>query len=269
MPEGFTLNKCGGVEYFTCDALSHTGLVSHCFPTRFGGVSNSPGTKSLNLNFKRENSSENVFENFRRLCNAAEISYNGLIIPSQEHGDTVFFPSETDAVNQGKLFSFDGDASITDKPSIALCTLHADCVPVLMLAADRRFIAAVHSGWRGTLKKVCAKTVSSLKSLGCNPQNIIVAVGPFICSKHFQVDKDVAELFIREYGENIAPYDNFSGKYNVALSPVIENQLLGCRIPAENIHMLKLCTFCEEELFFSHRRQRGLCGAHASVIQLL
>lgn len=269
MQDGFTLNQFSGLKYFTCNALSETGLVSHCFPTRSGGVSSSDGTQSLNLSFKKEKNSVNVIENFRRLCSSAGILYDKLIVPSQMHGDTIFEPCQEDVINENKLFSFEGDASITDKTSLALCCMHADCIPLLLLAKDQLFIAAVHSGWRGTLKKISVRTVDTLKSKKCNPQNIIAAVGPSICTKHFQVDRDVAELFIPEYGENFVFYDEFNEKYNVNLTGILETQLISCGIPKENVHMLKLCTFCEEELFFSHRRQRGVCGTHASIIQLL
>lgn len=269
MQNGFTLKEYEGVKYLTCDIFTDTGIVSHCFPTRLGGVSAGNGVESLNLSFKKEKSIENVKENYKRLCIPAGINYDRLVMPSQIHSDYVLEADYKNVITRDKLFSYEGDASITNKPNLTLCTFHADCIPVLMLDKKEKYIATVHSGWRGTLKKICVKTIEMLKSRCCKSENIIAAVGPCICKNHFEVDEDVATKFSYAFGEDFVSYNSDKNKYNIDLQEIVRYQLLSCGLMRENVSVSNLCTFCNEDLFFSHRRQKGMCGTHASMIQLL
>lgn len=81
----------------------------------------------------------------------------------------------------------DADALITDTPGLFLGIRVADCVPVLLLGADRE-IAAVHSGWRGTAADIVGATIDAMRS---TPR--AAAIGPCICVDHYEVGEEVVD----------------------------------------------------------------------------
>ena len=111
--------------------------LPHCFTTRAGGVSEG-AQKSLNLSFTRESSQNNVLENYRRAAKALGVEFEKMTRVPQVHGDGVFTVTERDAGMgiakplPAAVLEHGYDAMITNVPQITLCTLHADCVPVLL-----------------------------------------------------------------------------------------------------------------------------------------
>lgn len=266
-----------GIKVLSFDSLEKAGGVIHCFTTRKGGVSEGH-CNSLNFSKSRDSEPSNVNENARRLAESLCLDYNKLTAVPQVHGCDV---AVIDDENCGAGFSrspFDRgyDTMITDVRGIPLMTLHGDCVPVFLYDPVRRAIGMVHSGWRGTEKRIAARAVEKMKQVyGCNGENIIAAIGPAIEMDCFEVDMPVYEALLRSFPEmaedkTLAIDGNAPEKKHVSLTGLVRKALLDCGVKKENISVSGICTCCEKnkEDYFSHRRTKGKTGIMAGVICL-
>lgn len=264
----FKLNHKGNIAYYTISSFEETGLVNHCISTREGGVSKGCYS-SMNLRFNCDDTRENVTENFRRICEAAGMDSRRLVLSKQVHEDVVHTVEDSD-IGNGILFEnkFESaDGLITDKPAVGLVTLYADCVPLMFLDRRKAVIAASHSGWKGTVMCIGAKTVRKMvRDYGSAPEDILCAIGPSIQADHFEVGDDVAQIFIDKFGADTAV--KYGGRYHVDMQRAIIKQLTEAGIPEENIDNCGICTYCSSELLFSHRKTQGRRGNFGAFIEL-
>lgn len=265
----FKLNRKNGVSYYTIPSFEATGLVHHGFSTREGGVSEGCYS-SMNFRFNCDDLRENVQTNFKIMANTLGMKYERLVLSKQTHGDVIHNVTEEDCGNgiltENKFDSV--DALITDKKGIPMVTLFADCVPLFFLDKKQGVAALAHSGWKGTVKRIGQKTVEKMKKeYGSRPEDILSAIGPSIQECHFEVGDEVAEIFLKEFGmETAVKYDE---KYHVNMQKAIERQLLESGIPQENIDNCGICTYCNSDLLFSHRKTNGQRGNLGAFIELI
>ncbi len=251
--------------------------VRHGFTSRSGGVS--PGAcASLNMSFSREPSSANVKENYRRVSEAAGVDPGKMTRVPQLHTAHVLNVTQ-DMAGMGITAPFpEGmeqygyDAMITNVPGIVLCTVHADCVPVLLYDSGAGAIGAVHSGWRGTARKISACAVSAMKhELGAEPARMKAVIGPSICAEHFETDSDVYDAMKESFGsaadEGELVY-RANGKFHISVSGFVYRTLTEAGLRPENIYTDTRCTYECEDMFYSHRRDKGRTGAMAALIAL-
>ncbi len=112
----------------------------------------------------------------------------------QVHGDRVAVVTSAGTTRE-ELEGY--DALVTDVPGVAIGARTADCIPVLMYDPVRRVVAAVHSGWKGTVLKIAAKTLAVMASkYGTRAADILAVIGPGIGPESFQVGPEVAEAFL-------------------------------------------------------------------------
>lgn len=112
----------------------------------------------------------------------------------QVHGDRVAMVTSAGTTRE-ELEGY--DALVTDVPGVAIGARTADCIPVLMYDPVRRVVAAVHSGWKGTVLKIAAKTLAVMASkYATRAADIIAVIGPGIGPDSFQVGPEVAEAFL-------------------------------------------------------------------------
>ena len=258
----FTKNNCNGIVFYTVPSFERTGLVRHCITTRFGGVSEGCYS-SMNFRYNCSDTPDNVNENFRLIAGAVGFGFGDIVLSKQVHEDKIITITESMRGN-GVLFpnKFDSaDGLITAEPHIALTTLYADCVPLLFLDPVNRVIAAVHSGWRGTVAGIGAKAVRKMVSdYGSRPEDILCAIGPSIRIDAYEVGDEVAEVFIDTFGDAVAK--KYGAKYHVDMQKAITMSLSGEGV--KSIEDCGICTYENSDMFFSHRktnRRRGNCGA--------
>lgn len=169
------------------------------------------------------------------------------------------------------------DALITDVKGCAIGVRTADCIPVLLYDPEKEAVAAIHSGWKGTLNRISQKTIVKMQTrFGTRPENLKAVIGPGICRKCFQVGEEVANLF-KGVGIDIDPIYTWDGprqegtmKGGHHLDLIEENRLLLIEsgVPAGNIQVSGLCTY-EDERFFSARREGTACGRNINAIKIL
>ncbi len=251
----------------------------HCFTTRTGGVSNG-NQASLNMSFSRESSRENVCENYRRCSLALGVDYNKMTGVLQKHTGNVLV---IDKALVGNCISkpckpelqVGYDAMITNIPGVTLCTIHADCVPVLLYDSESSSIAAIHSGWRSTAKLICKNTVEEMnKQYAAKPVNIKAVIGPSIQIDKFESDFDVVDEFSKSFNMSFEEMCKESiaypkgEKYHISVSGFVFKTLLAAGLQESNIIYDKTCTYENSNLFFSHRRDKGDTGAMSAMICL-
>ncbi len=266
---GYDTEKLKGMEILTIPSMDKRAVLN-CFTTRNGGISKEP-YQTLNLSLTRPCfNSFDVLQNYSILCNELGILKEEMVIVNFCHGDGIAIVDEKLGGN-GLLYPNrlpPCDALITNRERVALTTIHADCSSLLIYDPIMKVVAACHAGWKGTLKRIGAKTIVKMEeAFGTHPENCIIGIGPNISFDKFEVDNCVADSFIREYGSQFVKYIGNS-KYLIDLTMCAISQLLSVGVCARNITIAGNCTFTEKERFFSYRRDKESAGAMASVIML-
>lgn len=263
---GFIENTCNGVSFFTVREITELGFI-HGFTTRLGGVSTG-AYKSLNLSKTRENNLKNKIENYRLICNSLGIDYNSLTLVNYEHGNNVYILQQKDrGAGITMPCNFDKcDAIIVNDPRITAVTLHADCTPIFIVDKKNRIASVAHSGWKGTVLGIAGKIVEKMNIVyNSQPADIIAAIGPHIMNCCFEIKEDVAAKIAAKDEKAIIYSKN---KIYGDLQYLTIKQFYESNIPPENVICADLCTYCNEDLFYSHRRDNGITGAMGAFINI-
>lgn len=262
------------IVYITFPKLEATGKVRHAFSTRHGGVSEGH-CKSMNLSFSSERGDtfENVLENYRRICKAVGINTENLVLSRQTHTNNVITVTEENRLTGVTKPSFsDVDGLITNRSGVALVTQYADCTPLLFCDPVKGVIATSHAGWRGTVKLIGKVTVEKMvKEFGCNPEDIIAAIGPCIGQCCYEVDEPVYNEFVKIPFLNLNSIFIKKANDRFMLNLVEANRqiLVNSGISPQNIDLSDICTCCNSEDMFSHRASKGKRGNLAAIIELI
>jgi purine-nucleoside/S-methyl-5'-thioadenosine phosphorylase / adenosine deaminase len=215
------------------------------FSTRRGGVSEGP-YESLNLGLGTDDEPERVTENRRRLAVEVGAEVERLSMNRQMHGAVV---NRAVAGSRGEP----GDGLWSDESGLPMLKLTADCLPVALARTNGTpGLALVHAGWRGLLEGVVAAGVAAL---GGGP--LAAVVGPGIGPCCYEVGPEIRDDYRARFGDDVV-----HGR-NLDLWGAAELALRGAGVDA--IDRTDLCTACHPELFFSHRRDRGVTGRQGVI----
>lgn len=255
-----------GIRYLQFPALLEPEVCRHLFSTRIGGVSEGD-LGSMNLSYTRGDKTENVDENFRRIAGILDCTMDDFVLSHQTHTTNVRAITEVDrgkGITRKRDYE-DVDGLITNVPGIVLSTFYADCVPLYFLDPVKKAIGLSHSGWRGTVNKMGKVTVKKMtEEYGCNPKDIIAAIGPSICVDCYEVSMDVAQEFITAFknADNLDKIVILKNEEKAMLDLWQANLavLTEAGIPKENISLPDICTSCNKDILFSHRASNGKRG---------
>jgi YfiH family protein len=236
------------IPSITAQALAGLSGIRHGFFTRAGGVS-AGLYASLNCGIGSRDDRALVLENRGRIATALGTAHDRLASPYQVHGievavvDTVWEPGKGPKA----------DATITNRPGIALGVGTADCGPVLFADAKARVIGAAHAGWRGALAGVTDATIAAMERLGARRQNIVAALGPTISQANYEVGPEVRGAFLA-HEQDDARFFEPSGRpehFHFDLPAYIVARLIAAGVAAAATGQ---CTYADEARFFSYRR---------------
>lgn len=262
------------VPYVTFPALEKLPMIRHGFSTRLGGVS-AGDFSTMNLSFVRGDEEEAVVENYNRILAAMEVEQTHVIFSDQVHDTIVHKVTKEDYPSanpyEKKLAGIDG--LITNEAGVTLVTSYADCVPLYFVDPVHHAIGLSHSGWKGTVGKIGAKTIEAMtKEYQTNPEDVIAVIGPSICFDCYEISADVAHqfeaVFTKEEAQQMLQ-DKGNGKYQLDLWLANKLILQGAGIKEENITNSDICTCCNSTLFFSHRASGGKRGNLAAFLTLI
>jgi len=231
------------------------------FPEIIFGFSTKIGLKRrdpyfFNMSFSVKDRRENVLHNRRYFFSRLGLSDSSVATQKQIHGDHVTFIDE--GVNCGE-----SDAMITDKINLGLAISSADCPAIFLFDIEQKVSAAVHSGWRGTEKKILLKVLTKLvRDFNSKPNNIAAYIAPSISQKHYEVGEEVASLFDEKYSIKKNP------KYHLDLQKINQDLMLKFGLLKKNIQLSSLCSYEMTDLLHSYRRDGEISGRAFGVISM-
>lgn len=262
-----------GVSYLYYPALANTGIVSHAFSTRKGGVSKG-SCATMNLSFTRKSDTrENVLENYHRMADALGVEFDSFVLTYQTHATNVLPVTRKErgfGITKERTYT-DIDGLITNQKGVTLVTFFADCIPLYFVDPVHYAIGLAHSGWRGTVAGMVSSMLEAMKKqYGTKAKEVIVAIGPGICSDCYEISLDVAKQFEEAFGENAKQilYGFHGNHCQLDLWRANEIWLLESGVQPENIHISNICTHCNSDLLFSHRKHGEDRGNLAAFLAL-
>jgi purine-nucleoside/S-methyl-5'-thioadenosine phosphorylase / adenosine deaminase len=160
----------------------------------------------------------------------------------------------------------EGDALVTHQVGQRIGVRTADCVPILLVDANTRAVAAVPAGWRGTLAGIASKAVLRLcAEFGTDPADVHVAIGPAIGACCYEVGVEVAERFSDIFAGSV-PLRSPNGRPLLDLIEANRRTLIAASVPEHQVYSSGLCTYCCRNDFFSYRRDPANPGRMTSYI---
>jgi polyphenol oxidase len=220
------------------------------FSTREGGVSDGP-YRSLNLGIFTDDDRRRVTENRGRLADAVGLRPEVIAMGCQVHGTEIATWEEAPRVEDYAVPTLplhQVDGHVTDLPGVGLLVLGADCLPVALAAPGR--VAMLHCGWRGLAGGIIEQAIGRFDEAPA------AAIGPGIGRCCFEVGPEVMAAF--------ADVPGVARGRMLDLRAVVRHKLEASG--ASQIEDVDLCTSCREDLFFSHRRDRGVTGRQGGLV---
>ncbi len=261
-----------GVRWLEADL----GGARAAFSTRVGGVSEPP-FDSLNLGLLTDDADDAVAENRRRLAAALGFSPERIAFARQVHGaDLIAHPHPSPPTSprcslsaygeekeQRRVEVPEADGQVVSGPGLAMLVFTADCLPVALSGPGG--VAMLHCGWRGLAAGILARGAEAVGATAA-------AIGPGIGPCCYEVGPEVLNAF-SSLGPGIAlpadgpesrAGDDISAHRRLDLVEVARRLLAAAGV--EQVEAAGLCTSCETELFFSHRRDAGRTGRQGGLV---
>ncbi len=205
----------------------------------------------------------------------AELPYY-VVQPHQVHGCEIREVLRADTTRD----ELEGvDALVTDVPGVAISVRTADCIPVLLYDPVHKAVAAVHDGWRGTVQRLSQKVISFMhERYGTCAADVLAVIGPGIGPDSFQVGQEVADAFaaagfpmaeiLQDCGPKAPTADNpMNGGLHIDLWRA--NEWLLEQAGVRFVQVAGICTYKENDRFYSARREGTKCGRIINCIKLM
>jgi hypothetical protein len=255
---------------FVSDFLSSLNWLNHGFTTRIGGISKKE-FEGLNLYSYDKNEFKNVIENRKILAKDCNFDYKSLVLAKQIHSNNVHIVQENDK-GKGALdhnFSVDNiDAFIINKKNIPIMLLFADCLPIIVVDLKNKVTSLIHAGWKGTYYKILINTLEKMENdFSSNKKDLFITFGICINSCCFEIKEDV-KLKLEEVNYKRDSFEFRNNKIYANLQKINSSQAINFGVPEKNIEYNNLCTFCNEDLFFSYRRNNNT-GRHGAFLEII
>ncbi|MBX4335099.1 peptidoglycan editing factor PgeF [Bartonella raoultii] len=225
----------------------HIHGIKHGFFTRQCGISKSL-FPSLHIGQSSNDQSAHITQSYLLIADYFSVEVQNLITVKQIHSCEVVVVNQafTDEIPKA-------DALITTTPGLVIGILTADCGPVLLADPQAGIIAAVHAGWKGSLKGIIEKTITVMEEQGAKRQSITAVLGPCIGPCHYEVTNEFYDQFIdcqSKFQKYFLKTDKVN-HFHFNLWAFIINQLKEAGVRASCV---ELCTYKDEQRFFSYRR---------------
>ena len=296
------INK-NGVQYLQFRRLlEYSDIITHAYS--LGRDVNFRTAKANKEKLPEDEFNKNL-QSYKNLCLVTNLDYKNVVKTNQEHTDNIKIitkkinKNEPD-INLEKYSKTDG--MITNKKNLILSTTNADCILLLFFDPVTKTIANVHSGWRGTLQRISVKAVQKMKKeFNCKPENIICCICPSIRKDHFEVDKDVKDMFEKEFQDldisnnaeiiekqnietprinsknnNIEQHEQMQIEHELRkekwnIDTVLINKIILKKtgLKPENIVDSGICSECNSDLVHSFRAEKEGYGLETALISLI
>lgn len=182
--------------------------------------------------------------------------YPNYISPQQTHSDHV-------EIVDGCLEYPDTDGLIVTQKNLPIALKFADCTPLIFYDTKQKIGAISHAGWRGTAAKIGPKTIMKMgTTFGSNPKDIVSIIGPAIGVCCYEVSDEVRDKLL----ETVSDTTGLTQDQNVDLKQINARQLQ--EIGVSQIDICPYCTSCNNDLFYSYRKENGTQERHYAILML-
>lgn len=214
-------------------------------------------TRETCIKSKDENLIPFTLQNREELKNYLKIQK--LIYPNQTHSANI------ETADFYKDFYKETDALILTDKRLGIFLNFADCTPIVLFDKTQNIGAIAHAGWRGTVAKIGPKTALKMREdYGCKIEDISALIGPCISKCCFEVGFEVYEKLCESV--NTPPAYPKSEKVFADLKEINRIQLE--QVGIKNIDICPYCTVCDNDKFFSYRKENGTHNRHSAVLWL-
>ncbi|WP_026906037.1 peptidoglycan editing factor PgeF [Paucisalibacillus globulus] len=231
------------------------------FTSRNGGTSKGYFSTN-NFGLHVSDSYDNAIENRNKLAKILHISLEQWVSGEQVHHNSIHIVESTDVGRGARSVesSLKGIDGLITRETAILCTaFFADCVPLFFFDPVTKYIGIAHAGWKGTVGRIAEEMTNKFLELGCNKNDVLVTIGPCISCEYYEVDEYVKNRIPQELADRVLTSVS-DGHYLLDLKQLNVEILVQSGIFRSNIDITNYCTFRDENLFFSHRRDNGKTG---------
>ncbi|MBU5426780.1 peptidoglycan editing factor PgeF [Tissierella pigra] len=233
------------ILYYEINGFNEDKKMKHIFSTRIGWEQ------------------DKIFHN---LSYVLDIPEEKIYRAKQVHGTDILIIKNQDNrdIEMEKV-----DGLITGEKGIALCTYHADCVPIYFYDNVKEIIGIAHAGWKGTLNNINKVMIENMNNeFNSSIKDIKVAIGPSISILCYEIGSDVENLFKNKYPNYLDIIIKKDNNIYLDLWKVNKLNLLSLGIKEENIFESNLCTGCNLDTLYSYRKENGTKNRMIAAITL-
>ena len=242
---------------FQSPALGRFDGLLHAVTCREGGQSRPP-FDAFNLGLGGGDDAKTVMAHRQGL---QRLSGGVHVYARQQHGTSVAVVGREMVAGRGPIVTVPevADALITDQPGVHLIIQTADCQAVMLYDPRKRVVANIHSGWRGSVANIIARTVEAMQTtFGCDPAVMVALVGPSLgpcCAEFVNYREEIPRTY----------WDHRVGRHHFDFWQISRDQLRTAGVAPQRIHAFGICTRCNPHLFYSYRAARQT-GRFAALI---
>jgi len=241
---GIIQKHYNNILYYEIDGFNKFGDITHLFSSRIGWNQN------------------RIFEDLSTLL---DIPVERIFRARQVHGKNVILINNQE---NKTIINMEADGLITDVPGTALCTFHADCVPIYFYDNVKKVIGIAHAGWKGTLNNIVEVVVDKMvKYYRTDLDDIFAAIGPSIGVCCYEIGEDVEKLFMDRFSDD-SIFVKRDDKTYLNLWRANTINLLNAGINFNNIYHSDFCTSCHIDTLYSYRREKGTKNRMIAAIML-
>ena len=242
----FYFDKINGKKVLKSDLIE----VEHFFTTR-----------ETCIKTKAPEMFDFVAKNKADICAYLKIPEQNLLTPSQTH------TSHVEVAQAGKTTYPDTDGLILTDKNIAIFLNFADCTPLIFYDGVKNIGAVSHAGWRGTAGNIASKTLKLMReNFGCKTTDISAVIGPAISMCCYNVGEEVLGKLQKTVSDFSGLSEVRQGQIFVDLKRINARQIE--EFGVNSIDICPYCTVCDNENFFSYRKENATTNRHSAVLKL-
>ena len=256
------INK-NGLEVLKFENEGFNGFIHGVF-TRNGGVSEGQWT-SLNQGSTVGDIREHVMENRKRAFDFFDRDLNSLCDVWQVHGNEIVCADNPRKPDEPHIKA---DAIFTDNPDLTLFMRFADCVPIIVCDPTKGVAGIIHAGWKGTVNDIVGDAIKKIvKVYGVDPKNLVAGIGPSIGPDHYIVGNEVIQQAKENFGSNAKDF-LIEKDGTTSLDMWAANEYLLRQQGVTEIERANICTACNLDDWYSHRKENGKTGRFGALIAI-
>ena len=258
------------MEYLQFKRLLEYPEIKHIYTL---GLEKDYRTVKANKEPLDTNEYKQAIENYKEVCKKINEPYIKVMHAGQTHSDHIKIINKKGFENEEKIERIvDTDSLITDKNDIILSTTNADCILLIIYDQIKKVIANVHSGWKGTIQRISVKTIEKMEEIyNSKPEDIICCICPSIRKCHFEVEKEVKDMFENEFEDidisGIIEETKKNQKWNIDTVEINKIILKRKGLKEENIIDSKICSICNKNIIHSYRIEKEKYGEETAMIE--